>query len=343
MRCDQQRVCKHFGHSYRSSIPPFLAALATMVDTDARNGGATPTSKKPRLSNDEQLTLLTLGDPLGSILNHCDVVSVCRIERTCKALRQSPLVQTHWERLDASVPDKFRGTIGHGGTDRFSRFFRAHEFAKRMEPLLESHLAMQDAEGDFVVQCKGCSAFPDEVCTAIYCEPEKYELFLRCSRKVDDSFLPLEPQHKCEGFVEFRSLKDYKYDPHAGMNPLQPYLGRSLHFQLEHYAPPGFASAIRYIAEKRERAFVENEVKDIVMTLLAMHKETGEIELVTAAVGFKFDTWSSNLSAAGKLSHYMTDMPHSYLSDKCIRTTIGQMANHVSNDGECKVMCDYSG
>ena len=94
---------------------------------------------------------------------------------------------------------------------------------------------------------------------------------------------------------------------------------------------------------KRERAFVENEVKDIFMTLLAMHKETGEIEFVTAVVGFKFDNWSSNLATAGKLSHYMRDMPHSFLSYKCIRTTIGQMANHVSNDGECKVMCDYSG
>ena len=98
-----------------------------MMDTTANDGGTlrgtAPKAKKPRLSNDEQLALLTLGDPLGSILKHCDVVSVCRIERTCKALRQSPLVQTHWERLDVSVPEKFRGTIGHGGKDRFSRFF----------------------------------------------------------------------------------------------------------------------------------------------------------------------------------------------------------------------------
>ena len=321
-----------------------------MADTTSPPGGTEPALKKPRLITDAPPSLLTLGDPLGSIFAQCDVVSVCRLEQTCKALgvRANSHVRKRWVRLDASVPAYLRSRVGDAGKDRFRRYYSAHMVAQKLEPQLEAHTANFDyVRGLFDPRYFGCSTFPDEICTDIYCEPNNFELFLRLSRKVGDEFHTLDPNHGCEGFVEFRSLVDNEYNSSAGMNPLQPFCGRSIHFRLVDYAPPRLKQALKYVAEgymaeREDQAFVENEVKDVVMTLLAVHKETGKTELLTGVVGFKWeDQEGPHLETAGNLAHYMTDTPHKGdFFNFYVRTTVGKMFNWVSNDGECKVIID---
>ena len=95
------------------------------------------------------------------------------------------------------------------------------------------------------------------------------------------------------------------------------------------------------MAEREDQAFVENEVKDIVLTLLAVHKETGKTELLTGVVGFKWEDQEGPHLEAGNLDHYMTDTPHRGDDfNFYVRTTVGKMLNWVSNDGECKVIID---
>ena len=326
-----------------------------MADTTSPGGGGTePAPKKPRLVTDAPPSLLTLGDPLGSILAQCDVASVCRLEQTCKALgvRANSHVRERWVRLDASVPAELRSSVGDAGKERYRRYYSAHMVAQKLEPQLEAHTAMFDyVRGMFAPRCPGCSTFPEELCTDIYCKPEDFELFLRLSRKVGHEFHHLDPDHECEGFVEFRSLVDNEQTSSAGMNPLRPFCGRSIHFRLVDYAPPLLKQAlkcvaerksVRHMAEREDQAFVESEVKDIVMTLLAVHKETGKTELLTGVVGFKWvDHGGPHLEPAGNLANYMTDTPHNEDSfNFYVRTTVGKMLNWVSNDGECKVIID---
>ena len=325
-----------------------------MADTTSPGGGGTePAPKKPKVTTiDAPLSLLSLGDPLDSILAQCDVVSVCRLEQTCKALgvRANSHVRKRWDRLDASVPAKFRSSVGSAGKGRFQRYYSARVVARKLEAQLEAHTANFDyVRGMFAPRCPGCSTFPEELCTDIYCKPEDFELFLRLSRKVGNKFHTLEPSHECEGFVEFRSLVDNEQNSSAGMNPNRPFCGRSIHFRLADYAPPRLKRALKYVAERKSalaerfnQAFVENEVKDIVMTLLAVHKETGKTELLTGVVGFKWeDHGGPHLEPAGNLARYMTDTPHNEDSfNFYVRTTVGKMLNWVSNDGECKVIID---
>jgi len=322
-----------------------------MADTTSPPGGTEPALKKPRLIADAPPSLLTLGDPLGSILAQCDVVSVCWLEQTCKALgvRANSHVRKRWVHLDASVPAELRSSVGDAGKERFRRYYSAHMVARRLEPQLEAHTAIFDyVRGMFAPRCPGCPTFPDELCTGIYCEPENFELFLRLSRKVGNEFHTLDPNHACEGFVEFRSLVDNEHNSSAGMNPIRPFCGRSIHFRLVDYAPPRLKQALKYVAERKgvsymadwkDQTFVEKEVKDMAMTLLAVHKETGKTELLTGVVGFKWE--GPHLETAGNLAHYMTDTPHrGDVFNFYVRTTVGKMLNWVSNDGECKVTID---
>ena len=294
-----------------------------MADTTSPPGGTEPALKKPRLIADAPPSLLTLGDPLGSILAQGDVVSVCRLEQTCKALgiRANSHVRKRWDRLDASVPAKLRSRVGDAGKERFQRYYSAHIVAQNLEPLLERQLCMLDEV--------------EELCADIYCEPENFELFLRLSRKVGNEFYILDPNHDCEGFVEFRSHSS------AVMDPIRPFCGRSIHFRLADYAPPRLKQALKYVAERKgvrcmaergDQAFVENEVKDMAMTLLAVHKETGKTELLTGVVGFRWAERGGSHLETASITRFTNQI------SPIVRTTVGKMADWVSNDGECKVM-----
>jgi hypothetical protein len=221
-------------------------------------------------------SLLSLGDgenpgPLSSVLTFLDVPSICRFERSCKALKR--VVRSKWARLDESTPFKFRSTVVHDrntGKTRAIRFQLVSDFIKRIEPLQDTHCHNWDPRHyeEWGVACQGCSVenFPRNLCTDIYVNPDSYEVFVRCSKKVGNEFHLVS-----EGFVAF--VADTRRHDNCSLN-----------IRFLDIAWYRIATAIA------DEAFVEikNELNDVMISIAAIRKDIADarVELVTSDIHF---------------------------------------------------------
>ena len=199
--------------------------------------------------------------PLYLVLSYLDAKDLSTNEQTCRRLRQSTALA--WQRLDASLLQSSDVTTPK---HRCQRFYKAHDFALRMESLALHHFDYDDPERSHT-RCGGCRHFPNLQPKAI--------------RREDD----------CEFFVRLAYRKPEQHTIWQGFVQPKQSSSRRIHLPMANVSWPALRSYLRVV-----------ERYDVVTTdhpeLLALLYEAMDNLIVTVVALERVYPWRTHLVVA---------------------------------------------
>ena len=121
--------------------------------------------------------------PFVEILSYLDAREISLLQGVCREFHRNSAMA--WVELDQTPA--LQGKQGQDKTAqaRCCRFYKAHEYARRMEALALKHYDFNDREPTHV-KCWCCQSFPNLEARA-FRYPQKYEFFCRFSLRLDEN------------------------------------------------------------------------------------------------------------------------------------------------------------